>query len=277
MNKTGIITATGTVPAESPARGLEIVAGAPVPATTPSAPAPQAGAKPNPTRTPQPIRYAAAVLKGQPYMLESLAECFVSDDARIRKHEEDWILESSEFTSCTTGELVFPIADDIASRLQRILALYCGAEETLSVGHINFIDAAGKEWRAIRGALTINVISSQGLAELKTMRGTQPLASAIFHTVIHDATVKEALALHGKGGLGWSQVYDIIEFLGGENGIAKARYANKKLTRAVRQTANHYRHLGRPKNYRLPSNPYTLAKASEFARGLPKRFISSRI
>src|SRR5712692_7174723 len=77
--------------------------------TATSAPARQAVAKPNPTR--QVIRYAAAVLKGQANMLESVAPCFVSNSARIRKHEEGWMLESSEFASCTTGEQVFPIAD----------------------------------------------------------------------------------------------------------------------------------------------------------------------
>jgi hypothetical protein len=275
MNKTTVVTATANVPAESSLRTLEIVTGTPVPATTPSAPAPQAVTKPGPTL--QPIRYAAAVLKGQPHMLESVAECFVSDYARVRKHEEGWILESSEFTSCTTGEQVFPIADDIVSRLHRILALYCGADEVLSVAHIYWINAAGEKLRAIRGVLPINVISSRGLAELKTMRGTQPLGSAVFQALILDATVYEALALHGESGLSWSQVYDIIEFLGGVDGIVKAGYANKKQTRTVRQTANHYRHLGSPKNFPLPSSPPALAEATEFARNLLKRCLSSRL
>src|ERR1700730_6557291 len=145
MNKTTVVTATVTVPAESSLRSLEIVTAMPVPATTPSAPARQAVTKPGPTL--QPIRYAAAVLKGQPHMLESVAECFVSNEARVRKHEEGWILESSEFTSCTTGEQVFPIADDIVSRLHRILALYCGADDILSVGHIYWINAEGEPLR----------------------------------------------------------------------------------------------------------------------------------
>jgi hypothetical protein len=275
MNKTTVVTATTTVPAESSLRSLEIVTGTPVPATTPSAPAQQAVTKPGPTL--QPIRYAAAVLKGQADMLESVAECFVSDDVRVRKHEEGWILESSEFTSCTTGEQVFPIADDIVSRLHRILALYCGADEVLSVAHIYWINAAGEKLRAIRGVLPINVISSTGIAELKTMRGTQPLGSAVFQTSVLDPTVNEALALHGESGLSWSQVYDIIEFLGGADSIAKAGCADKKQTQTVRRTANHYRHLGSLRKYPLPSNPPALAEATEFARSLLKRYLSSRL
>jgi hypothetical protein len=73
----------------------------------------------------------------------------------------------------------------------------------------------------------VNVISSKGLAELKGMSGSQPLGSAVLQD--------------GEAGLSWSQVYDIIEFLGGETGIARAGHASRKQTRTVRQTANHHR------------------------------------
>lgn len=210
-------------------------------------------------------------------MLESVAPCFVGNGAGIKKHEEGWILESSEFASCTTGEQVFPIADDVVSRVNRILALYCGATATLSVEHIYWINAEGEPLRSIRGSIPVNVVSSKGLAELKSTGGTQPLGSAVFRAMILDSTVNEALTLHGESGLSWSHVYDIIEFFDGADGIAKAGYANSGQTRTVRQTANHYRHLGSPRRYPLPSNPPTLLEASDFARSLLKRWISSRL
>jgi hypothetical protein len=141
-------------------------------------------------------------------MLESIAPCFVTDNARIKKHEEGWILESSEFESCTTGEQVFAVADDVVSRIQSILALYCGATSTLSVDHIYWINAEGKRLRSIRGSLSINVISSQGLAELKRIVTKQPLGSAVFQTMISDPAVHEALILHCENALNWSQVYE---------------------------------------------------------------------
>ena len=61
--------------------------------------------------------------------MDWLAPCFVSDDARIKKCEEGWILESSEFASCTSGGQVFPIAENIVSRIHRILSLYCGVTD----------------------------------------------------------------------------------------------------------------------------------------------------
>jgi hypothetical protein len=210
-------------------------------------------------------------------MLEAIAPCFVSDNARIVKHEEGWILESSEFASCTTGEQVFPIADDIAARIHRILALYCGATETISVEHIYWINAAGEPLRSIRGSFSVNVISSKGLAELKAMRGTQPLGSVVFQSMILDAAVNEALTLHGESGLSWSQIYDIMEFLGGEVGLAKTGHSNRRQIRNVRQTVNHYRHLGSPKKFALPPNPPPLTEATDFARSLLKGWISSRL
>jgi hypothetical protein len=274
MSKTAVLSATATVPAESDARSLSIVTGAPIPSTAPSAPVQQAVAKATPT--PQVIQYAAAVLNGQPDMLESVATCFISDSARIKKHEEGWILESSEFASCTAGEQVFVIADDIVSRVHRILALYCGTTATLSVEHIYWINAAGEPLRSIRGSIPVNVFSSKGLAELKSISGTMPLGSAVFQAMTVDPTVNEALKLHGESELSWSQVYD-IEFCGGEDRIVKAGYANRRQIRTVRQTANHYRHLGSPKKYRLPVSPPTLGEATDFARNIMKCCISSRL
>jgi hypothetical protein len=210
-------------------------------------------------------------------MLEAVAPAFVSDRARIKKDKEGWILESSAFAACTTGEQVFPIADDIASRIHRILALHCNFTPTFSVQHIYWINGEGEKLRSIRGSIPVNVVSSTGLAELKGMSGAVPLGSAVLEAINLDPAVNEALTLHGETKLSWGQIYDIIEFVGGVDGVVKAGYANRKKTGSVRQTANHYRHLGKQKNNSLPSNPPTLAEATEFARGVLKRWISSRL
>jgi hypothetical protein len=109
------------------------------------------------------------------------------------------------------------------------------------------------------------------------MSGAQPLGSAICQAIDLDPAVKEALALHGEGELSWSQVYDIIEFLGGAEEIAKAKLASTEKTNIVRRTANHYRHQGSIRKYKLPPNPPQLAEGVDFARGLLKRWILSRL
>jgi hypothetical protein len=278
-----VVTATVTVPATSPLWGLSIATsvnptGTPNP-TTASSPTQPAVAKTTPRAV---IRHAAAVLTGQDDVIASIATCFASDSARIKKQrlkeeEDSWVLESSEFALCTTGDEVLAKADEIVSRLNQILALYCNFTPPLSVDCISWISAEGEPLRTIRGSISVNITSSEGLSELKSLSGTQPLGSAVFEAMTRDRKVNEALTLHGDSGLSWSQVYDIIDLVGGVDGIVKARLAAKKQASAVRQTANHYRHQGLKKKPTLPANPPTLAQANKFARGLLKRWISLRV
>ena len=51
---------------------------------------------------------------------------------------------------------------------------------------------------------------------------TQPLGSAILDAMNRDSKANEALALHGDTGLTWSQIYDIIDVVGGVRRIVKA-------------------------------------------------------
>jgi hypothetical protein len=269
-----------TVPATSPVWGLSVNAtpdppGTPRPMTTPPPP-PQPRAM---ARTP--IRAAVALLSGQDDVLASVAPCFDSDGARIKQRrlkekEDSWVLESSDFAQCATGEEVLGVADGIVSRINQILALYCNhTATTLSVDCISWISAKGEALRTIRGSMSVNVTSSKGLAALKS--GKPPLGSAVFSLMTRDSKVNEALTLHGDSGLSWSQIYDIIDFVGGVKGIVKAGYAGRKQASAVRQTANHYRHLGAKKKPTLPANPPTLVEANVFARSLLKGWISLRL
>jgi hypothetical protein len=282
MNNPVLISTTVTVPQSSDVWGLSIT-GTPIPAASPkpATPPPVPAQRGVPKRS-LPIQYAAAVLKGQDDTLASIAPSFKSDKARIRKQqlkkqEDSWVLESSEFAPCTTGEEVLPVADDIVSRINRILALYCSFTPSLSVECISWTSAEGELLRTVRGSISTDIVSSKGLAELKGVCGTQPLGSAVFEAMAQDSAVEEGLSLHGDSGLSWSQIYDIIDFVGGIDHIAEARYATKEKTGIVRRTANHYRHLGNPKEYPLPPKPPTLADASDFIRSLLKSWISSRI
>jgi len=278
-----ILSTTVTVAATTEVWGLSVAAtvnllGTPNP-TPASPPAQSAVAKIVPSPV---IRYAAALLTGQEDVLASIAPCFDSDSARIKRQrlkekEDSWVLESSEFALCTTGNEVLAVADDIISRIHQILALYCNYTPILSVNCICWINAKGESLRTVRDSISVNVASSKGLAELKSASGTQPLGSTVFEAMTRDVRVNEALALHGDSGLSWSQVYDIIDLVGGVKGILKVGYATRKQASAVRQTANHYRHQGLKKKPALPANPPTVDQANEFARGLLKRWISSRL
>jgi hypothetical protein len=234
-----IVSATVTVPATSEVWGLSVETTVIPPGTpnpTPASPPAQPAVE---KTTPSPvIRYAAAVLTGQEDVFASIAPCFDSDSGRIKKQrlkeeEYSWVLESSEFAVCTTGNEVLAVADDIVSRIHQILALYCNYTPILSVNCICWINAKGESLRTLRSSFSVNIASSKGLAELKSASGTQPLGSAVLEALTRDAKVREALTLHGDSGLGWSQVYDIIDLVGGVKGIAKLGYATKKQASAA--------------------------------------------
>jgi hypothetical protein len=92
-----------------------------------------------------------------------------------------------------------------------------------------------------------------------------------------DEPIATALAIVGHDEFTWARVYDINEFLGGAKAIATAGFASEKESARVRQTANHYRHLGKAKPARLSPNPPTLLEAILFATGLMKQWIAQRI
>jgi hypothetical protein len=269
------ITTTVTVPAESNVYSIKSnITPGPSGMRAASAPQPAAPKLPDPPIT---VKYAAAVLKGQTNLLEDWAQCFTSSEATIRKDGDEWILESERFQSCTTPNQLFSVVDEMLFEIHCILALYVNATPVFSVDCVKFLTENSAGFRHLRASEEINVVSSKGIAQLKRLSGIQPLGSAVLQAMISDPPVKEALSLHGEDALTWSQVYDIIEFVGGEREIVREGFAIGKDVRRVRQTANHYRHLGNPRNYPLPQNPVSLNEGSEFSRSLLKQWIAKRL
>ena len=212
------------------------------------------------------MRYAA-VLNGQADVFEYVAPCFASETARIKKLGDTWILESSAFDSCMVPADVFPIADTTLLLIHRILALYSGLSSPFSIAYIQSFNAEGlPSGRGLRAIQEITVYSSIGISTLANPSGALPLGSVIADRAASDSAISEALNLRGVKDLGWSQIYDIIEFLGGANKIAGAGLTTRSRARDIRQTANHYRHLGSPKDYPLPAKPPTINQAKDLCR-----------
>lgn len=92
-----------------------------------------------------------------------------------------------------------------------------------------------------------------------------------------NADVREALKLFKDTEHRWSDVYDIIEFLGGPTQIGRSGWGDKEEARVIKRTAAYYRHLGNPKPSLLPGNPPTLDAASLFAMRALRLWIESRL
>ena len=220
------------------------------------------------------MRYLAE-LEGQPHVLENLSPCLQSDYARLRKIGSKWVLQSSAFDQCKTGQEVFPEADALVSRIHAIVKIYLRLHTTFSVVSILWVNAGGRQFRrSLRSRIKLNVYSANGVRDLAALRAGESLGSVLVRRAATDAAFCEALALLGEGPLRWSQIYDVIEFLGGAKDIARKGWATKKETDRIRHTANYYRHLGRRRKDPLPKDPPTLAHATAFALDLLKQWIT---
>lgn len=219
-----------------------------------------------------------AVLECPVAGLEGLDKCFNSDLCRITKFNERWVLESSEFNTCSEPNDVFPLADKALSDVRRILALYRGLSYRFTVSHIQLIDEGGRPCgTCVRGSITIMIVSPTAVTELATPIHGQPTGTAIYEEALKDPKIKEALALYQDTENRWPDVYNIIEFLGGPDRIGKSGFGTKTKAEVVKRTANHYRHLGASKPNPLPTKPPLLNDAAFFAKRLLRGWLESRL
>ena len=217
-----------------------------------------------------------AELEGKPHVLEDLAPCLQGNYARLHKIGKRWVLKSSAFDQCKTGQEVFSQADVLVSHIHSILAIYLQLHPAFRVVSILWLNAKGRPFRrSLRSHIKLNTYSAKGVLELASLRGVESLGAVLAHRAAAHVGFREALKLVDERPLRWSQIYDVTELLGGAERIATAGWATKKDTVRVRRTANYYRHLGRPKKDPLPKNPPTLAQTRTFAFNLLKRWIAT--
>ena len=225
----------------------------------------------------------AAALKGEKNLLEDIAPCFNTALSTIRRRDDEWIMESSNFERCQSVEEVYTVANALLRQIHQVLALYLELPSAPSLGvptapfsisSIMVFDGDILVRRRMWAVIDVYAIG----AAMKTLHPTASgsLATAALSLADSDHAVREALSLVGSGEPSWSRIYDIIEFLGGPRLIAEAGLASKKKTACVKQTANHYRHLGNPQNAKLPSNPPTLRVANLFALDILRKWIAQK-
>jgi hypothetical protein len=223
------------------------------------------------------MRYVA-VLECPVTGLAESAQCFNSDLCRVTQVNGDWVLESSEFNACLGPTEVFPLADAALSVVRRIMSLYCGLSYPFTVSYIQCLGTDGQACgRTYRSSLTLTITSSTATAELATPIHGQPLATAIFECAQKGDEIREALKLFQDTENRWTDIYNMIEFLGGPKQIRQLGFGTETEAALVMRTANHYRHLGCPEKYPLPFNPPTLEEGSLFAKRAVRLWIESRL
>jgi hypothetical protein len=220
--------------------------------------------------------YAAGitVAAGSNQMIEDISLSFSSAVANIRRRNGLWILESLSLDACDSHETAYSAAKELLSTIHSVLSLYMGlGDEPFSIGcTLQLTDDDKLIGSHAYGVFKVNIVQPASQAFSPTASGS--LATDVLSGMATDPAIAEALSLVGTD---WPRVYDIIEFLGGESAIERSGFAPRSQTHRVRQTANHYRHLGSPTGNPLPSNPPTLPEASRFAHDLLKQWIATRI
>ena len=217
----------------------------------------------------------AAALKGEKNVLEDIAPCFNTALSTIRRRDDEWIMESSNFEQCQSVEEAYTVANALLRQINQVLYLYLRLVSPFSISSIMVFDGYILVRRRMWAIIDFNAYGSA----IKTLSPTASgsLATDVLSLAASDPAVREALSLCGHEALTWSRIYDVIEFLGGPSLIAESgRSSKKKKTTRVKQTANHYRHLGNPQNYKLPSNPPTLRAASLFAFDILQKWIAQK-
>jgi len=211
-----------------------------------------------------------------PNLLEEIAPSFSSPIATIRRLNDQWILQSSNFEPYESDDKFYASANNLLSQIHRILALYLGRySESLSVCAL---------WRLTdddkiigqRRYVTHTFDIVRPAQQVFNPTSSSSLATLVLSRAASDPAITEALSLVGHEAPTWGKIYDIIEFLGGPPSVGKSGFASETTTRRVKRPANHYRHLGNPKNSSLPPNPPALDEARTFALDLMKKWIAER-
>jgi hypothetical protein len=205
----------------------------------------------------------AIQLTGEEADFKLLEPCFQSNDLRIVKHDELWFLESERLNSFTDANGVWAVADKLLTELQTTFHLFAGASPRFALGFAQPYSDDGTPLlggRAVRAALTINVVCPQGITKLTSSTPNGTFGSHVVSCAATDSTIHAALSLIPTSEISWYQIYDIIEFIS-PIAIAEKGWASSREVRQIKQTANHYRHLGRPDKNPLPPNPPTIHQA----------------
>lgn len=217
-----------------------------------------------------------AELEGKPHIIKAVSPCVQGVGARFRKIENQWALESAELDKCSSKDEAFRVADDLVGRINSILAIYLGLSHACSVRSILWLNDLGRPFRrSLREYIVLHTYLSPQKSDIVKVVSGETLMSSLTRRAGTNTMLRECLSLIKGETLQWSQVYDIIEYLGGATGIESAGLAVRASTARIRQTANHYRHLGSKKKYPLPKNPPSLEKARKFTQGILKKWIES--
>jgi len=171
-------------------------------------------------------------------------------------------------------------AGEVCRYLESVLQVFVVLVDELRPGNVLAADSGGTpRARNLFAFKNFRVISERGL---KGLAATDPngstLASNILRLADRDPRVAQAFYIVGNRDIGWHEIYDLIDLMGGVNALVKRGWAKRKELNRLRQTANHHRHRGsRRTKDALPENPPTLSEGANAVRVLLQQWLTERL
>ena len=216
-------------------------------------------------------------LGGQDDTFKNVSQSFKSENFRIIKKKDQWILESDEFEDYENYSQVLPHAVKVVKYINILLAIYAKLHNSVQFKNIVWLHSDGKYKRHITSSVSFEVYLSRGIDELCDLEINQSFGSKILDISNKNSKVEHLLSLITENPLKWGEIYDVIEFMGDSKGIEKWGFATKTEVNRIRRTANYYRHLGKPDQSILPSQLVSLKEAQEFAEELICKWLNKQV
>lgn len=216
------------------------------------------------------------LVKGDEISLRELHKLLPSPLYRCEYEQDLCVLTSPTFDEISE-------VADLSAHVTALLSHLVAVMRTLSSpsARLEFVGTRSKtpdgRNRATSRPVRINIIDPAAL-DFAHMphpeEGTAALALASLAS--RDGAVALAFRIMSAPEFGWREIYDIVELLG-EQEFLRDGQVTKRALRDLKQTANHYRHLGEPAKNPLPADPPSFWEAYQLVSAVLREWLDRRL
>jgi hypothetical protein len=230
-------------------------------------------------------------INGDDFDLSQLAASLSSDDLRIQKEDDGYVLTSNSLDNFDDPHGVKQAAESVISSLNGIMRLVLKASRPLSMSSCYLADTEGRKHHylmaeagslVMRGCVGIVKISKEG--EDTELTPPNPIHPPMV-LARKDQRVARVLTMYGKAANPWKDLFPILEIIkddvGGTRVIVEKGWTTKTELTRYRRTANHNQAAGDDARHGVskeepPSDPMTPAEARTFIDGLLSQWLASK-
>lgn len=201
-----------------------------------------------------------AIVSGDQNSLAALSKVLPNPPFACTNENDRVAIAAKIFDEINESSEVNDIFTNLMSRLTAVIRIY--APDLNPVLKLDYLRMKKKDGGSVASiTFNLSVIPAEPFSWLQTahsVSGTN--AMALLDFADSNERVQLALRIMSAPNFGWREIYDVIELIS-LKAIVTAGWANDSTVRAIRQTANHHRHLGGQKRNPLPETSPSLSDA----------------